>query len=39
MYELLEIKNARSLMKALHDKSEISHAEYRAWKKKQVKLV
>ena len=34
MYELLEIKNARNLMKALHDRGEVSDSEYRAWKKK-----
>lgn len=34
IYSFLEIKNARSLMKALHDRGDISHAEYRAWKRK-----
>jgi hypothetical protein len=34
MYSFLEIKNARSFMKLLHERGEISGAEYRAWKKK-----
>lgn len=34
MYSFLEIKNARTFMKRLHDKGEISHAEYNAWKRK-----
>lgn len=33
-YSLIETKNARNLMKALHSRGEISDAEYRAWKKK-----
>jgi len=35
MYSLLEIKNARNFMKLLHEKGEISDAEYKGWKKKQ----
>lgn len=36
VYSFLEIKNARNLMKHLHERGEISEAEYRAWKKKQT---
>lgn len=39
MYDLLEIKNARNFMKALHENGEISDAEYKSWKRKQLKLV
>jgi hypothetical protein len=35
MYSFLEIKNARNFMKLLHERGEISNAEYRSWKKKQ----
>jgi hypothetical protein len=35
MYSFLETKNARNLMKRLHERGEVSDAEYRAWKKKQ----
>jgi hypothetical protein len=35
MYSFLEMKNARNFMKHLHERGEISDAEYRAWKKKQ----
>jgi hypothetical protein len=35
MYSFLETKNARNLMKHLHDKGEVSDVEYKAWKKKQ----
>jgi hypothetical protein len=35
MYSFLETKNARNFMKHLHERGEISDAEYRAWKKKQ----
>ena len=38
MYELIEIKNARNFMMALYEKGEISATEYRAWKRKQVKI-
>ena len=38
MYSFLEIKNARNFMKALHEKGEISDAEYRAWKKTEAKI-
>jgi hypothetical protein len=38
MYSFLEIKNARNLMKGLHEKGEVSDAEYRAWQKKQPKI-
>jgi hypothetical protein len=35
MYSFLEITNARNFMKLLHERGELSSAEYRAWKKKQ----
>ena len=35
IYSLLEIKNARSFMKLLYEKGEISGTECRAWKRKQ----
>jgi hypothetical protein len=35
MYSFLEIKNARNLMKNLHEDGKVSDAEYRAWKRKQ----
>jgi hypothetical protein len=35
MYSFLETKNARNFMKHLHERGEISGAEYRAWKRKQ----
>jgi hypothetical protein len=38
MYEFLEIKNARNLMQHLHEDGKVSDAEYKAWKKKQVKI-
>jgi hypothetical protein len=38
MYALIEIKNARNLMKRLRERGEISSAEYNAWKKRQEKL-
>jgi hypothetical protein len=34
MYSFLETKNARNFMKHLHEKGQVSDAEYRAWKKK-----
>ena len=34
MYEALEIKNSRNLMKALYERGEISPSEYWAWKKR-----
>jgi hypothetical protein len=37
LYSFLETKNARNLMKALHERVEISDAEYHAWKRKQLK--
>lgn len=36
--ELLQIKNARQLMKHLYEGGEISRAEYNAWKKKAGKI-
>lgn len=33
MYSFLEIRNARNLMKHLHESGEVSDAEYKAWKK------
>jgi hypothetical protein len=38
MYSFLEIKNARNFMKHLHEDGKISDAEYKAWKKKQLKI-
>jgi len=38
MHSFLEIKNARNLMKHLYERSEISGAEYRTWKKKQTRI-
>lgn len=35
MYSFLETKNARNLMKHLHERGEISDPEYRDWRKKQ----
>jgi hypothetical protein len=35
MYLFLEIRNAKNLMKHLHEKDEVSDAEYRAWKKQK----
>jgi hypothetical protein len=35
MYSFLEIKNARNFMKLLHERGEISNAEYRDWKNRQ----
>lgn len=34
MYSFLETKNSRNLMKALHERGEISTAEYNDWKRK-----
>jgi len=34
MYEALEIRNSRNLMKALYKRSEITPTEYWAWKRK-----
>jgi hypothetical protein len=39
VYSFLEIRNARNLMKGLRDCGEISAAEYRAWEKKQLKIM
>ena len=36
MYDFLEIKNARNLMKALHKRGDVSDVEYNTWKKKQA---
>lgn len=33
MFSFLEIKNARNFMRHLHERGEVSDAEYRAWKK------
>jgi hypothetical protein len=38
MYSLLQIKNARNLMKHLHEDGQISHAEYKRWLKKQGRV-
>jgi hypothetical protein len=38
MYAYLEVKNARNFMKQLHQRGEISGAEYRKWLKAQVAL-
>lgn len=38
MYSFIEVKNARNFMKLLHEKGEISDAEYRDWKKKQATI-
>lgn len=38
MYAFIETKNARNFMKHLHMRGDISNAEYRAWKKKQVRI-
>lgn len=38
MYDALEIKNSRNLMKALYERCEITPAEYWAWKKKAGKI-
>ena len=35
MYSFLETRNARNLMKHLHQRDEISNAEYRKWMKEQ----
>jgi hypothetical protein len=35
MYSFLEVKNARNLMKHLHEDGQISDSEYRAWEKGQ----
>jgi len=37
MYRFLETKNARNFMKALHERGELSTAEYNAWKTKRKK--
>jgi len=39
MYSFLETKNARNFMKLLHEKGELSDAQYKAWKKQQTKVV
>jgi len=36
MFSFLEVRNARNLMKHLHERGEISGAEYNAWKRKQA---
>jgi hypothetical protein len=38
MYSFLEVKNARNLMKHLHEDGKISDAEYGAWMKKQERF-
>ncbi len=38
LYSFLETKNARNFMKHLHERGEISDAEYRAWKKEHKTL-
>lgn len=38
MYSFLEVKNARNLMKHLHEDGKISGAEYRAWEKGQKRF-
>jgi len=38
MYSLLEIKNARNLMKHLYRRGEISRTEYTSWKKNQARI-
>jgi hypothetical protein len=38
IYSCLEIKNARNLMRHLHEDAKISNAEYRAWKRKQIRI-
>lgn len=38
MYNLLEVKNARNLMKALHAAGEISAAEYREWQRRAGRI-
>jgi len=35
MYSFLETKNARNFMNALHERGEISSAEYNAWRRKR----
>ncbi len=36
MYNFLEVRNARNLMKELHEKGNISDSEYKTWARKQV---
>ncbi len=38
MYSFLETKNARNLMKHLHERGEVSDAAYKAWMKNQRKF-
>jgi hypothetical protein len=38
MYDLITIKNSRNLMRHLHERGEISAQEYKAWKKRQLKI-
>jgi len=38
MFSFIEVKNARNFMKLLHEKGEISDAEYKAWKKEQARF-
>lgn len=38
MYSFIETKNARNFMEHLHLRGDISNVEYRAWKKKQVRI-
>jgi len=38
VYDLIEIKNARNLMKGLYERGEISAQEYYAWKNKQLRV-
>ena len=37
MYSFLETKNARNLMKHLHEDGQISDSEYKAWQKRRIK--
>lgn len=36
MYSFIETRNARNLMRALHERGELSESQFRAWKKKQT---
>jgi hypothetical protein len=38
MYSFIEVKNARNFMKLLHEKGEISDADYSDWKKAQTRF-
>lgn len=38
IYSFLEIRNARNLMRHLHERGEVSNADYKAWKRKQEKI-